>query len=285
MTAPVPVRGRMLDLEYQIEVSDHDLADHLRTIYGDSLSDAVSDPEVFGVHRAPTGGFVVTVDDAVVDTPSRAPWALSSLIWHLNRRVVACSRQPVLLHAGAAVFDERAVVVVGRSGAGKTTTVAALLRSGGAYLTDDVVAVDAAGGLTGAAKPIGLRHPSPELLGLDAAELPTPPEPFRGHPDAQLHLAASSLGEAGLVGAAVPGLVLFLDQGLRPGEVLELRRPECVTRLTEFAFDLDQRGVPGFEALTALALRSTALAWGRDSLAGLRDVVESSLTATTLRDS
>lgn len=284
-TVPVPVRGRLLDLEYQIEVPDAALADYLRIVYRDSLDDDISDPEVFRVQVSPSGGFVVTVDGTEVDAPTRAPWALSSLIWHLNRRVVARSRRPVLLHAGAAVFGGRAVVVVGKSGAGKTTTIAALVRSGGAYLTDDVVAVDADGRLAGAAKPIGLRHPSPELLGLGADELPLPPEAFRGHPDGQLHLAASSLGGAGLARSAVPGLVLFLDEGLRPGESVELRRSECVSRLTEFAFDLAQRGVPGFEALTALALRSTALAWGRGPLEAILDVVERSLNATTLRES
>jgi hypothetical protein len=288
-TAPEPVRGRLLDLEYQIEVPDAALADYLRTVYRDSLDDDITDPEVFRVQPSPSGGFVVTVDGNEVDTPARAPWALSSLVWHLNRRVVACSRRPVLLHAGAAVFGGRAVLVVGKSGAGKTTTIAALVRSGGAYLTDDVVAVGADGTLTGAAKPIGLRHPSPALLGLAAADVALPPDAYRADASAaQVHLAASSLGGgaggASLARTADPGLVVFLDEDLPPGEVEELRRSQCVARITEYAFDLDQRGVPGFEALTALARRSSAMVWARGSLGSILDVVDRALTATTLRE-
>lgn len=286
--SPAPVRGRLLDLEYQIEVFDDALADYIGALYRDSLDDDISDPEVFGVHLSSSGGFVVTVDGLVVDAPARGPWALSSLVWHVNRRVVARSLRPVLLHAGAVAFGGRAVIVVGRSGAGKTTTVAALVRSGGAYLTDDVVAVGFDGHLAGAVKPIGLRHPSPDLLGLGPDDLVLPPEPFRtetGTP--QVHLAASSLvsdGKARLVRSAGPAVLVFLDQALASGEVVQLPRSECLARLTEFAFDLDQRGAAGFEALAALARGSSGFAWGRGPLDSILGVFEHALNAATLRE-
>jgi hypothetical protein len=73
------------------------------------------------------------------------------------------------LHAGAVAFDGRAIAFVGRSGAGKSTIVAALRCRGGFPLTDDLVALTEDEGA-----PVGqtfLVHPSRRGLRLrpDAA--------------------------------------------------------------------------------------------------------------------
>lgn len=55
-------------------------------------------------------------------------------------------RGVVCLHGAATVAPAGAVVVAGASGAGKSTTVAALLRAGWGLLADDIAALDEAGG-------------------------------------------------------------------------------------------------------------------------------------------
>lgn len=58
----------------------------------------------------------------------------------LRLRGVSC------LHGAAAIVPAGAVVIIGASGAGKSTTVAALLRAGWPLLADDIAALDEAAG-------------------------------------------------------------------------------------------------------------------------------------------
>jgi hypothetical protein len=86
-----------------------------------------------------------------------------------------------VVHAGAVGIDGGAIVLAGDSGAGKSTLVAALLRRGAGFLTDDVVALEpAADGLLahpGMAS-MSLRRPAAaenagvgDLVGEDADEV------------------------------------------------------------------------------------------------------------------
>ncbi|MBS1849145.1 MAG: hypothetical protein JST73_12790 [Actinobacteria bacterium] len=62
----------------------------------------------------------------------------------------------VFIHAGVVGVDGRAVVLPGRSMAGKTTLVAALLRAGADYLSDEYAVID----------PDGLVHAYPRRLSI-----------------------------------------------------------------------------------------------------------------------
>jgi len=53
----------------------------------------------------------------------------------------------LFIHAGAVTLAGRGVILVGQSGAGKTSTVAALVRKGAAYLSDEVALLDPASGI------------------------------------------------------------------------------------------------------------------------------------------
>ena len=92
----------------------------------------------------------------------------------------------VLLHAGAVEFDGRVVVVTGESGRGKSTLTAALVRAGGAYLTDELVIIEPENlRVRPYPKPLDLDPTSLELLGL-------PPDD--GFVVAKRHVAPSELG-------------------------------------------------------------------------------------------
>ncbi|MDP8970370.1 MAG: hypothetical protein M3N52_07735 [Actinomycetota bacterium] len=82
------------------------------------------------------------VDDQRVAFTDRASLALAYLLWHLNREVVEHSSDLLLLHAAGAVEGGGGVVLPGPMEAGKTTTVAGLVRAGMRYLSDEIVAVD-----------------------------------------------------------------------------------------------------------------------------------------------
>ncbi len=263
------IRGRLLDLAYEIVVEDDALAAHLREVYTDSYDDTVEATERFELSRRGPDEFVILRDGEQLASPTTGGRALGALHWHLNRRIVATSRQPVLVHAGTVEVDGHGVLIVGASGAGKTTASTALAMAGFGYLTDDITAVRADGEIVGAAKPVGLRAPSIELLGLERERLQSPPLAYRpGGRQAQQFVAASSLG-ARIASSAEPGMIVFLPRDAAPGNALELCRSRSLARLTEYSFDLD--GAGGFEALAELVRRSTCWELGRSTPAEFAD--------------
>jgi hypothetical protein len=63
------------------------------------------------------------------------------LLWHLDRVIDADATHHQLLHAGAVVADQGAVVLAGVQDSGKSTLTYALVAAGHAYVTDEVVAI------------------------------------------------------------------------------------------------------------------------------------------------
>ena len=271
------VRGRLLDLCYGIAVADDSLGAHLREVYTDSQDEAVDIHERFELTSPGPDEFVITRDGERIASSSTADRALGKLHWHVNRRVVATSQRPVLVHAGALELAGRGVIVVGASGAGKSTATASLAIAGLGYLTDDITAVESDGRLAGAAKPIGLRAPSLEILRLGKDDLQSPPAEFIAGDDAQRFVAASSLGTR-LASSAEPGLIVFLSPELPGGTAQKLRRSQALARLTEYAFDLDRGRGPGFVALAELVSGSTCWAWGRSTADELVDFVTTTVS-------
>jgi hypothetical protein len=85
--------------------------------------------------------------------------ALSVLEADLRLNVAASATRRVFLHAGVVAHRGRAIVLPGRSGAGKTTLVAALVRAGATYYSDEFAVLDGRGRVHPFAKPLSLREP------------------------------------------------------------------------------------------------------------------------------
>jgi hypothetical protein len=245
---PAAVRGRLLELDFEIVTDDSDLDAYLRSVYADAAPPAGdAHPERFALRRLePTAGsehegsWGVVHDGVRVGSAGDASWALSSLLWLVNRRVVVrSSRRHLLVHAATVERDGRAVMLVGRSGTGKTTAAIALTQLGFTYLTDDVTAIGAHGSVTGSPKPVGLRSPSIEVLGIPRP--PVVPPGRTGIDGAAVPVAASALGAT--VGSdGTVSVIVFLEPDRPTPELEPLTRGSAVTRLVEHAFDL-----PAFE--------------------------------------
>jgi hypothetical protein len=80
--------------------------------------------------------------------------ALAVLEGELHYHVAANAPDRISVHAGAVVHRDRAIVLPGPSLAGKTTLVAALVRAGAVYFSDEYAFLDAE----------GLVHPYPRPL-------------------------------------------------------------------------------------------------------------------------
>lgn len=169
------------------------------------------------------------------------------------------------LHAGAVTTGSGALAVLGPAGAGKSSLVAALLRAGCEFHTDDVLFVRRAGDAF-------LAAPGPPVL-----TVPNPPPATIGEPIADLGgetwlAVAGARGEPPLVGivelepgagAAQPAR----DWGLLLSQMLRFpRTPERERRRFELAADLAAR-VPrlklGARSAPADNLSGSALAWLR----------------------
>jgi hypothetical protein len=82
------------------------------------------------------------------------------------------ARTRAVVHAGVVGYRGRAIVIPGRSFSGKTTLVAALIRRGAEYYSDEYAVLDAAGRVFPFASPLNVRHDAgvrtkyrPEQLG------------------------------------------------------------------------------------------------------------------------
>lgn len=84
--------------------------------------------------------------------------ALGALEADLELRVAAHARQRVFVHAGVVGWNGRAILIPGRSGAGKTSLVAALVRAGASYYSDEFAPLDARGRVHPYPRPLAIRE-------------------------------------------------------------------------------------------------------------------------------
>jgi hypothetical protein len=68
--------------------------------------------------------------------------AVSVLLGQIAGTLATNLRRLLFIHAGAVALAGRGVILVGHSGTGKTSTVAALVRKGALYLSDEVALLD-----------------------------------------------------------------------------------------------------------------------------------------------
>jgi hypothetical protein len=71
--------------------------------------------------------------------------------------VAASARERLFVHAGVVGFGGRAILLPGRSFAGKTTLVAELVRAGAVYYSDEYAVLDREGRVHPYARPLGVR--------------------------------------------------------------------------------------------------------------------------------
>lgn len=153
---------RLYDREVRVRCNDEALLANLCAVAGSGMSvDAEPTATVLEL-AAIASGFVLAKNGEPIylaRTRARIRWALLRfLILESGGRDQWCA----LLHASAVARTGRAVVLAGKSGAGKTTLTAALLAEGLSFVADDIVPIDAGGGV----------WPVPLAMGIKAAGWP-----------------------------------------------------------------------------------------------------------------
>jgi hypothetical protein len=107
----------------------------------------------------------ITVDDLSLDV---AIWWLGR---DLSDLVAVRAAEHVFVHAGAVAHEGKAIVLPGQTHAGKTTLVAALVRAGAVYLSDEFAPIDAEGMVHPYARPLSIRDERSAQVDHDVASL------------------------------------------------------------------------------------------------------------------
>jgi hypothetical protein len=156
--------------------------------YGLRLGVRTNDPEVLdAIPRLARPGWRINVEAAEVDrlyslvaqpgkhqvytgkAPTRKRWqarfgelteALDVLLMDMEEYVAEYARGWVFVHAGVVGWHGTAILLPGASFAGKSTLVAALVRAGAAYYSDEFAILDPDGWVHPYPRPIHLRTPS-----------------------------------------------------------------------------------------------------------------------------
>ncbi len=163
------------------------------------------------------------------------PFAIETLLWHLNRATVEHADPYIVLHAGGVALNGSGAIISGPSGAGKTTLTAALVRAGCGYLTDEALAIDPLTGLLHPyAKALSIKRGSWELL----ADLRPPATELSPR---VWHVAPTDLRPDAIAGPTPPSLILLLT-GMGSEEqsdvavMQEIGRSEALVELFRQAF-------------------------------------------------
>jgi hypothetical protein len=88
----------------------------------------------------------------------------------LQLYVAEWARRRVFVHAGVVGWRGRAIVIPGRSHSGKTTLVAALVRAGATYYSDEYAVLDTQGRVHPYPRPLSIREGATERPGRHSAE-------------------------------------------------------------------------------------------------------------------
>jgi hypothetical protein len=201
----------------------------------------------------------VECDEQSITGPSDLRLALGILDAELRMYIALHAPDYVFVHAGVVGVDDRTIVLPGRSFAGKTTLVAALVRAGAEYWSDEYAVLDAD----------GLVHPYPKPLSVrinDTCETDEQPvESLGGRagdrplPVAVIAFTNYRLGAAWALSArtAGEGAVKLLEHSIaarsRPDQVLA-----AVRRAAVGAMVLEGDRGDADEAAASLLSRQTA---------------------------
>jgi hypothetical protein len=99
----------------------------------------------------------VVCDEQSIAGPVDLRLALDILDAQLRMHIAFHAPDHVFVHAGVVGVEERAIVLPGRSFAGKTTLVAALVQAGAEYWSDEYAVLDADGLVHPYPKPLSMR--------------------------------------------------------------------------------------------------------------------------------
>lgn len=217
------VTVQALDARVQLQAPD-EICRWFREMWGDALAaDDMTDlPPIRWEGEREEWALDLAGNGRIADVETAG--ALAETMVEINRLgAESVADTMAVLHAGTFVVDGAAVAVSGTSGAGKSTTVAAAVRAGHGFLSDEVCAIDTESLMVRSYhRPIGLRAGGSAAIGVPI------PEPI----DDYAFVYPWRVGTTGRLSAAAPlSLVAFVNRQPGPVEVVELSPADALARL------------------------------------------------------
>lgn len=171
--------GARIEVRFADPVLGADLA--LRAMAGARLAAPGPADRVLSVFHA-GDRYWIYGDDEMKCQPVLRSDLLNAFDTHLRAAFAEFSRRKLFVHSGAVGWQGRALILPGTSRAGKSTMVAALVRAGAEYFSDEYAVIDEQGRVHPFARPLSLRDPisarqqqvKVETLGGVAARSPLP---------------------------------------------------------------------------------------------------------------
>ena len=202
---------------------------------------------------APTeNGYRISVDGAALGEASSVAWAIEVLLQHVYEEAVRRTRRFRGVHAAAASWRGRGLLLTAPMDSGKTTLVTGLVRAGFDYLTDEVALIEV---------DTGLLHPFPKALTLEPPSIALMPDLERLIPPEfawpqrlRYHFNPEEI-RPGSVGRPCPVSHVIAPRYVSGGATAlrEMTRAEAVVVLAENALNLPSFGGTGFRALASLS--------------------------------
>lgn len=127
--------------------------------------------ETFGLVGDGDGGYTFTRRDSPVSTNLDLEFGLMMVQTQIRIYIGLEAPDRIFVHAGVVAVGDTGIVLPGRSFSGKTTLVAAFLRAGATYLSDEFAAFDLEGLVHPYPTPLSVREGDEERQLVDAAEL------------------------------------------------------------------------------------------------------------------
>jgi len=148
----------------QLVSDDDSRPDELAALLPPGWTAADGEPDAeFGLTR----DGAITIDGAIVLQPhGDRPSTLRRLGSTMRHHIALKAPNHVFIHAGVVSVDGTGIVIPGTSRSGKSTLVAALVRCGATYHSDEYAVVDTDGVIEPYAKPLSLRFDRPDEPGV-----------------------------------------------------------------------------------------------------------------------
>lgn len=240
-------------IAFRIETNRPDLAARVGDVFRDlRVTNVGSAPVVFeALHRGtppPSNPWEVWRDGEPRQMTVADSYVVAYLLWEINRLMFERTGDRVHLHGAALVHDGRAVVLAGRSRAGKSTLAGWLTHRGWGFLTDEAALVDPDTlNVSPYWRPIGVRRPGPldSVVGDERSE---------GGRQTDLLVPASRIGA--LASAAPLACIAFPCLAPKePGGLTRLSPAAALMELTQHFPGLIAGGRAGFRRLARLVER------------------------------
>jgi hypothetical protein len=145
----------------EVVLGDLELETHVREILppGWSRTTNTRDAGRFSLRRAATDGYTVTVGEETWLESGTLDVAIGLLDSQIRLHVAANAPEWIFVHAGVVADEMGALILPGRSFAGKTTLVKALIEAGATYYSDEYAVFDRQGRVHPYPRRLSVRSP------------------------------------------------------------------------------------------------------------------------------